>query len=178
MPHCDSPLLFMNHSSLQMAHPSPGCSSCHSGLSKRFIKLFCFVFSCLYLVLLKVKTVTRWGMNHRPLLLLNVDGFFLYGCSWALTWFFFSFFFSLSLFSCHRRRKKRHRRNHLRRRKRRKKRTSNPQRMLPHSTYWLTVNQNWAVTPTPVPPHDHCSRQSPSAKRRVNTVHISCNSTG
>ena len=41
----------MNHFSLQMAHPSPGCSSCHSGLSKRFI---IFLFSCWCLELLRV----------------------------------------------------------------------------------------------------------------------------
>lgn len=44
--------------------------------------------------------------------------------------------------------------------------------MLPHSTYWLTVNQNWAVSPTPVPPHDHCSRQSPPFAKGGLTQYI------
>lgn len=139
----------MNHFSLRMAHPSLGCSSCCSGLSKRFI-----------ITIWKWKQfVEAWiGGGYCLFMLMALERHFLCGCSWSLTDFFFLFFSP----SCRRRRKKRHPRNHLRRRK---KRTSNSQRMLPHSTYWLTVNQNWAVSPTPVPPHDHCSQQSPLCQK-------------
>lgn len=47
----------MIHFSLQMAHPSPGCSSCRSGLSKTFIITFMF-FDVVTRRLWKVKTVT------------------------------------------------------------------------------------------------------------------------
>lgn len=153
----------MNHFSLQMAHSSPGCSSCHSGLSKTFIIFMFFFVFILVLWAMNVKTshVETWITGgHCCYMLMALERHFPRGCSWSLTWTTL-----LSLPSCHRRRKKRHPRNHLRRR-RKKKRTSNSQRMLPHSTYWLTVNQNWAVSPTPVPPHDHCSRQSPLCQKK------------
>lgn len=114
---------------------------------------------CWYSGLWKLKShVETWITgSYCCWMLMALERHFPCGCSWNLTGLFY-FFLPLSP-SCHRRRKKRHPRNHRRRKRRRK--TSNSQRMLPHSTYWLTVNQNWAVSPRPVPPHDHCSRQSP-----------------
>lgn len=99
MPHCDSPLL-MNHFSLQMAHPSPGCSSCRSGLSKRFI--ITFIFFMLVLGPLKSKNshVETWITgSYCCWMLMALERHFPRGCSWGLTGLFFCFFFPLSLLS-------------------------------------------------------------------------------